>query len=469
MAIIMIVFSPNLIAQDCTINEVFAEAHPCDSDGNIFVDIEFNVENPEGPAFEIRGNGVSYGIFDYGSDFYTIGPIEGNCSTLYEFVVIDTTNTACMNFYAFDDVICCTDECEIYSIMIDSFSCNENGTYNFLLDFETQNVTNDFFDFFDDTHLINTFSYDSLPVYIEEITPRESGFDFFKICDNDNPECCEEFEFPSPECLGSECRITDLFAEAYCVDGLLFVDFEFFVDNPGTGGFIARGNGTIFGEFNYGEPFYTIGPFENCEGIDELVIIDTEYEDCFAEIPVELPFCCETITCEIGDIEIVEFECTEGPGLFVRFNFEPIDTGELGFDLFVNGEFFEFYEYSDESYRVDYPLTTDAVELTFTICDNDDLECCTEFQLVHECAQLSHSENIIPNHYSISQFGNMIYFESDKLKRSRVSLYNMSGQEILRSSFTDIGQINLRETPSGIYLISIGDGRDGITRKVMVR
>ncbi|MBK9016898.1 MAG: hypothetical protein IPM82_24130 [Saprospiraceae bacterium] len=72
---------------DCHIFEVFAEAHPCNAEGQFMLDVEFASQNTGSQGFKIRANDQWFGPFAYGDPFYTIGPL--NPGVVYEIVVRD--------------------------------------------------------------------------------------------------------------------------------------------------------------------------------------------------------------------------------------------------------------------------------------------------------------------------------------------------------------------------------------------
>ena len=87
------------------------------------------------------------------------------------------------------------------------------------------------------------------------------------------------------ECNDStDCIISNVFAEAGECDslGYFMVDIEFDVENPMAYTFTTQGNGTNYGSFEYGEPFYQLGPFL-ADGVTEyeFVISDNEDSECF--------------------------------------------------------------------------------------------------------------------------------------------------------------------------------------------
>ncbi len=99
------------IATQCQILDVFAEAHPCDSNGLFLVDIAFMAMNQTAAQFEILDMDFnSLGIFNYGEQFYTVGPLRGDGATAYEFIVRDLENTDCFEWGVLPAVDCGTGE-----------------------------------------------------------------------------------------------------------------------------------------------------------------------------------------------------------------------------------------------------------------------------------------------------------------------------------------------------------------------
>ena len=81
----------------------------------------------------------------------------------------------------------------------------------------------------------------------------------------------------------TDCIISNVFTEAGECDslGYFMVDIEFYVENPMAYTFTSQGNGTNYGSFEYGEPFYQLGPFlGDGETEYEFAITDNEDSEC---------------------------------------------------------------------------------------------------------------------------------------------------------------------------------------------
>ena len=371
---------------DCNIRDLLVEPGECDEEGFFYVDFEFIVSNPTANQFIIRGNGVVYDTFEYGEESYTIGPLEGDCETIYEFVVIDLEDGDCTADYAFSGPICCsnTNECSFSDFEIELLECSGPGTYNAWINFTHSGTVNAFFEVWSQGIYLGLYAFDDLPVLIENIPERSVTYDILSICENDNEDCCQIFEFMGLDCEESNCTINDLFVEvSECEDnGTFFVDFEFNVDNPVSNQFLIRGNGVIYDTFDYGNTFYTIGPLNgDCETIYEFIVVDLEQESCADEFVFEEAVCCDLLPCELEilvDLENIEIDSSGNATIIADLEYQ--STGNVGFDVFVNGEFICFHDYEDLPITFNVPTQIFGTNFTLTFCDND-FECCDELEI----------------------------------------------------------------------------------------
>ena len=188
-----------LLAQDCTIQNVIAEPHPCTPNGIFYVDIDFEFENVGESGFRIQGNGNNYGNFEYAQEFVTLGPFEGDGTTALEFVVIDNDNPDCSDFVELEPINCLEEPCEIGDLDIHLTDCDEDGDYDLELNFEYANVDNVGFDFYINNEFFDFYSYNDLPLNLSdlELNFGNAGVSF-KVCENDLPDCCSSFFLEAP-------------------------------------------------------------------------------------------------------------------------------------------------------------------------------------------------------------------------------------------------------------------------------
>ncbi len=188
-----------------------------------------------------------------------------------------------------------------------------------------------------------------------------------------NEDCSSFTELTAPVC-SLPCEIFDVIAEAHpCEDGFFFVDIDFEYSNVSGDGFQIVGNGNNYGNFQYGETFYTIGPIQGNGQNLEFVVQDLVSEDCSNFTELMAPSC---LNCEIGAIEFTALECNPDGTFNAILNFEYSNVTNNFFDLRINGELINFYAYADLPIIVsNITQSGDAFE-TVTICDNDNTDCC---------------------------------------------------------------------------------------------
>ncbi|PHN01789.1 T9SS type A sorting domain-containing protein [Flavilitoribacter nigricans] len=241
----------------CSIGEVFAEAHECGADGGFMVDVAFDYDKVGSSGFTIRTNGQQFGSFEYGQDFYTIGPLAGDGTTTYEIVVIDNDKPDCRNFTTIDPIDCLP--CRIGALDY-SVQCLENSkTFVLNLDFEYENPDSDRFTLAIGDQVVGSFLYTDLPLEKTLELPG-SGELIVAVWDSENPSCAQKAEFSIPCCYLSELTVEAAPCEN---DGELWVDLDFDYYNVSNTFQVVYGpaGGTLeVLEFAYTDLPITLGP-----------------------------------------------------------------------------------------------------------------------------------------------------------------------------------------------------------------
>ncbi len=189
---------------DCAIWEVNVDATACNGDGNFMAVLNFNHENTASDWFTVQGNGTNYGTFSYADVPIQIGPLAGNGSTIYEFVVIDNDNNSCSNWTAFDAPInCSSPTCTINNIVLEAYNCNADGWYTLHLDFDYEGVANSFFEIYVGDTFYDYYLFSELPLTLHEFGVGEGQAVTISISENDNPDCTSaSHTFEAPFCDG---------------------------------------------------------------------------------------------------------------------------------------------------------------------------------------------------------------------------------------------------------------------------
>jgi hypothetical protein len=375
----------------CSITDLVAEPYECANE-QFFVDIDFNFNDVGSSGFTINGNGTAYGTFEYGDLPITLGPLEADCNTNFEFVVKDVDDPNCNNDTSIG-VICC-EECMMTTLDFGPNPICEEGLISSEWLIDGVNLSQVGFDIYINNDFSTFVEYNDGNWYDFSFEAPASDWVTMKVCDNDNEDCCISIEFPNP-CFEDqeECEIWDLVAEPYgCENEVFYVDIDFNYNNIGNQGFQINGNGTSYGTFEFGDLPITLGPLPaNCFTSYEFVIKDIQYENCQASIGIG-EICCEECmmtTLDFGPNPI----CNEGL-ISSEWLIDGVNLSQVGFDIYINNDFATFIQYNDGNWY-DFSFEAPPTEwVTMKVCDNDNEECCITIEFENPCYEPQEDCNI---------------------------------------------------------------------------
>jgi hypothetical protein len=332
----------------CDIFDMVVTAGDC-VDGMFYVTLDFQYENV-GDKFKVQGNGINYGVFSYNDLPIILGPLAGNGTTPYEFVVKDALYATCSEAVGLGAVSCpSTGDCAITQLVADPGDCKNDGSYNLTIDFNVSNSSTNFFKvLYNGAVILSNIPISSLPKVIENFKDNGEPFPAITVCLNDQPNCCAEVEFESPGCqLQGDCHIFDVIAEAHPCDndGNFLVDIDFEFENVGDLGFTIFGNGVVYGNFSYDQNFWTIGPLAGNGTIYEFVIKDKANPDCKGFTHIGPIYCDDA--CHIFDLHAETSECDDDGQFYVTLDFEFDNVGDQGFKVGGNGNVYGIFSYDD--------------------------------------------------------------------------------------------------------------------------
>jgi len=357
---------------DCLIWNVDVFPQPCDG-GFFYVQLGFWYENTGDQGFRVQGNGNNYGNFEYDDLPITIGPLEGDGITEYEFVVIDNEIEDCSDWSAIDPVECPgTGDCDIWDLVIDDHPC-DSGMFNVYLDFEYENVGDSGFALYVNYDLFGYYFYEELP--LENIGPflgDGSTVYHFLVVDQTFENCAEDLNFGPIECDSiGDCHIWDLVIDDHPCDGGMYnvlLDFEY--ENVSEEGFALYVNYDLLDEYSYADlPLESIGPFEgDGSTVYHFMVVDLSFDEC-AEDANFGPIECDSIgDCEIGDINVTILPCNEIDEFNVLLDFVHVNTGDE-FTVQGNGMMYGTYLYTDLPVEIG-PLMGDGTTIyEFAVID----------------------------------------------------------------------------------------------------
>jgi hypothetical protein len=366
-----------LDAIDCTPNncELFSVTLDPDCNGsNFVVNLDFGYDNPTSDSFMVTGNNLNYGTFAYDSLPITLGPLNGSSNISWEFNIVDSENSAC----AVTEVLGiynCPPPCEMLYLEALALECFGNEAYALEIGLDIEGEGDTGFAIFSETSFYGSYSYEDLPIILPEFESTCEFVDYVSVCDNENLGCCATVPFEALQCCG--CLIYNLTAIPLPCNAQdeIFVQIDFDHQNTSSEGFEVSGNGNNYGQFDYEDLPIQVGPFVG-DGTQyfEFVVTDVTNGLCFEA--VELGFVdCDTI-CELTNLTVETGDCTGNNTFVLHVDFDYQGVTGVGFDLFVNGVFFDAYSYSELPLTIEeFPSNGTGTNM-ITVCENDNNICC---------------------------------------------------------------------------------------------
>ena len=368
----------------CVIDDVVVT--PSDCDGEYFeVTINFNYDNEGNEGFKVQGNGENYGNFEYADLPITIGPLLGDGTTNYEFVVKDNQFSDCTDFAVLGPIDCGAGACEIYDLVLETSSCDGDGNYNLWIDFNVNNPTHTHFDVIYDGDVVGYFALADLPVKIENFEDNGENYPLIKVCINDNDDCCSQEEFENPNCNQGNCEIWDLeVTNVECDGDYFYITLNFNYANVGNDGFKVHGNGMDHGTWSYADLPITIGPLPANGTFWEFVVKDVQKPDCsdfieYGEVD------CNGGDCNIYDLVVETGDCKPDGTYKLWIDFEYSNPGNDFFEVFYEGDLIDVFPLNELPVFIEDFEDNGEPGQVIKVCINDVPDCCEEVDFMSPC------------------------------------------------------------------------------------
>ena len=209
--------------------------------------------------------------------------------------------------------------------------------------------------------------------------------------------------FKTKTVANDSCVISEVEAiPQICISNQFYIDLYFTASDPGASGFSVSGNGTDYGTFDYGQAYYTFGPFIGDGMTDwEFVVSDLENPNCSGFTAMGFINCNPSQdSCYFSNIVADPIQCTSDTSMSFYINFATHDTGDQGFQLKANGVDLGIHPYSALPLTLfDFPLTGNASG-SIEICDQIDPNCCIAAfytEAICDSTETCHLDQILAN------------------------------------------------------------------------
>ncbi|RMG88342.1 MAG: T9SS C-terminal target domain-containing protein [Bacteroidetes bacterium] len=372
----------------CVIENVIAEAHDCSPNGTFFVDIAFEHFGTGAEGFRIQGNGTNYGNFSYDEPFVTIGPLAGDGTTVYEFVVTDNQVNGCSDFTTLGPILCdAPPSCLISDVIAEPHDCADDGTFYVDIDFNFTGV-NDVEGFRIQGNGTNygNFQYDSLPVTLGPFAGDGTSVYEFVVIDNVYDDCADFAELGPIDCAPAcDISVFNLIPGPCKTQFSYELTIELVAQNPSSDYVELSYGGLSLGTFPLSAFPLTIPNFYDFGENSPLLLAQIGDGDCFALADFEAPNCNDDPDdCFIGSILYWTGPCNDQGNYDVSLFFD-VENANDAFNVFYAGELLGTFPLSQ------IPVTLENFEdqgepfPVLQICINDHPDCCREVVLENPC------------------------------------------------------------------------------------
>ncbi|MBI1227404.1 MAG: T9SS type A sorting domain-containing protein [Bacteroidetes bacterium] len=358
----------------CAVTDFAATPGDCNPDGTYPLTLNFNYANPVNGNFHVIYEGQNLGNFALANLPITLPHFQDNGEPSQVIKVCLNDAPDCCAIDEFSSPNCVpVSACDINDLSVIPGDCNNDGNYPITINFNYVNPGNDYFNVIFEGQTIGTYLLSNLPVTIPNFNDNGLGTPTIHVCINDVPDCCAHKTITAPNCTPSNsCHIWDVFAEAHpCENGHFMLDVEFNHENTGSQGFKIKAGNQVFGPFDYGEPYYTIGPLSPGV-VYEIVVRDVENETCKG-VYVFGPVNCGG-DCHIYDLTAEVSDCNGDGQFFVTIDFQHENSGGDGFKIYGNGNVYGYFNYNELPVTIG-PLTSNNQQLEFGAADVNHPDC----------------------------------------------------------------------------------------------
>jgi hypothetical protein len=297
---------PTLISCDtmCRLDSIQLIPGNCNFSNSFYAEIRFQSNNPGLEGFSTIVNGDTLMSSFYDRDVYFIGPLPGDCSTMYEFEIIDNEYSECRTSFEMQEPVCCLD-CS-FSMLELKEDCVDGEIKALDIQFDANGQLSDTFQLTINGVLMDAYPYTELPIKVL-LNPALNQDFIILISDLANPDCniSGNFEFFCEENEHEGCLVLLNSAEIIGCEENQFFNLMLEINSQGThaDSFLLFIDEILIAELAYTDSleggFHIIEQLSyNCGEI-LIKIQDSSIDTCFSELSV-FNNCC--YVCEISDV-----------------------------------------------------------------------------------------------------------------------------------------------------------------------
>ena len=369
----------------CNIFSIDFGQNPVCENGFIVTDWYIFAENTSEVGFDIFIDGEFLIFVQYNGEGPYNLDIEAPNTSNFSITACDNDNCC----YTWDlDNPCWDDQsCEISNVVATPSECNDAEEFSVVLSFEYQNASNQF--------MVNgngvdygLFNYSDLPITLDGFSGDCETIFEFVIHDVNNIDC-SDFAVAGPICC--EDAVCDIFSIDFgpnpiCENGFIVTDWFIFAENTSEVGYDISINGEFltFVQYDNEGPYNFDIEAPNTENFT-ISACDNDNENCCYTWELGNPCFEEAGECQMTTLDFGANPICENGSIITEWLIDGENTSGIGYDIFINGEFELFVAYEADSWY-DFDIGAPDTEFfSMSVCDNDNADCCIDWELGNPC------------------------------------------------------------------------------------
>ncbi len=372
---------------NCNIFSIDFGPNPICENGMIVTEWFIFAENTSEVGYDIFINDQFITFVQYNDEGPYIFDIEAPNTSIYTITACDNGNEDCCYTWELDNPCWDDQSCEISNVVATPSECNDAEEFTVAINFEYQN-TSDQFTVNGNGVDYGLFNYSDLPITLDGFSADcETVYEF--IIHDANNNDCSDFAGVGPVCCADEeCNIfsIDFGSNPICEEGFIVTDWFIFAENTSEEGYDISINGEFitFVQYNNEGPYNFDIEAPNTENFT-ITACDNDNENCCYTWELDNPCFEESGDCQMTTLDFGANPICENGSIITEWLIDGENTSEVGYDIFINGAFELFVAYEADSWYDFDIVAPDTEFFSISVCDNDNADCCIDWELENPC------------------------------------------------------------------------------------
>jgi hypothetical protein len=449
----------------CNIWDLVAENGDCTSDSTYILHFNFNSQNLSVDSVTLTANGTFIGQYQVPPGFITVEHFPAFDTTLTEITVCAVGEPDCCDVYVLETPDCSSfGQCHIWDLVAENADCTSDTTYILHVNFNSENLSIDSVVVTGNGNYVGQYQVTGGNIIISNFPIFETNLTLLTVCAVGEPDCCDEYEFETPNCEGGGiCNLYDLVADPdTCNSDSAYVLFIHYASiNLHSDSVIVTGNGEYVGQFPHHPEGFNIENFPAFSTEYTVITVCSAADpDCCDVFEFATPDCGQGFDCLLFDLVAEVGDCASDSTYLLDISFQHNNLPTDSVDIYSNGILVGQYMVHPDFIRIENFPKSEVSETTITVCAVGAPDCCDSYTFdtpfcTNDCVIYNVAVDVLDCN-SDSTFAVVIDFDYQNIQAGGFDVYSANGY---------LGFYNTNQVPveiahypanaSGLYVVTI--------------